>query len=254
MEGRVFVQRYFSTSTSRFLFQLVLFTIFLYFFGLPAVEKYCRKEVILVETIKNEDGIHAPAITIALPDQLEEDVFERCNTSIEACIMASTFNSTNIIKSVLLGWVGRLSLNLTKGILSEDFNQIWAGRYFTINLPMQIGSDDDEDQLYIVLYPQFVYQIFVHDPEFFIYNENPTTIPQMNKYFDAKNTKSHYYRLDLTEMHELDIPNDPCNPNSDYNFHECVKASVAKQVSTTSHITSKGLLKTSVWVSGLVGG
>ena len=76
----------------------------------------------------------------------------------------------------------------------------------------------------------------------------------MNKYFDTKNTKSHYYRLDLTEMYELDIPNDPCNPNSDYNFHECVKASVAKQVSTTSHTTSKGLLETSVWVSGLVGG
>ena len=249
MEGRVFVQRYFSTSTSRFLFQLVLFTIFLYFFGLPAVEKYCRKEVILVETIKNEDGIHAPAITIALPDQLEEDVFERCNTSIEACIMASTFNSTNLIDSVLLGYERRMSLNLTnEGLLSEEFNQIWAGRYFTINLPMQIGPDDDEDQLYIGLYPQFVYQIFVHDPAFFIYNENPMTIPQINKYFDTKNTKSHYYRLDLTEMYELDIPNDPCNPNSDYNFHECVKASVAKQVSTTSRIPSSSF-DSEGWVS-----
>ena len=236
MEGRVFVQKNFST-WSRFLFQLVLFTIFLYFFGLPAVEEYRKKEVMLVETEKNEDGIPAPAITIALPDQLKEDVFDRCNRSIEACVMASTFNSTNLIDSVLLGYERRMSLNLTtKGLLSEDFNQIWAGRYFTINLPMRIGPDDDEDQLYIVLYPQFVYQIFVHDPEFFVYNENPTAIPQMNQYLDAENTKSHYYRLDLTEMHELDIPNDPCNPNSDYNFHECVKASVAKQVSTRSYI------------------
>ena len=92
-----------------FLFQLVLFTIFLYFFGLPAVDEYRRKEVMLVETKKNTDGIPAPAITIALPDQLKEDVFDRCNRSIEACIVASTFNSTNLIDSVLLGYERRMS-------------------------------------------------------------------------------------------------------------------------------------------------
>ena len=174
----------------------MLFTTFLYFFGLPAVEEYRKKEVIVVETTKNTHGIPSPAITIAVPDQtrLKEDLYEHCNTSIDACIMASTYNSTNLIDSVVLGYERQISLNLTKNLLSEDFTQIWAGRYFTLKLPIQIGPDDDEDQLYIMLYQQFVYQIFVHDPEFFIFNENPTSIPQMNNYLDAKNEKSHFYR------------------------------------------------------------
>ena len=229
MEGRV-------STWSRLLFQLVLFTIFLYFFGLSAVEEYMRKEVMVVETEKDTHGIPFPAITIAVPDQLEEDVFSRCNMSIDKCIMARTFNASNFIESVQLGYERRMFINLTKEMLTEDFSQIWAGRYFTLNLPISIGPDDDEDQLFIVLYPQYIYQILVHDPEFFIFTDNPTAIPQMNKYFDAQNTNSHYYRLVLTEMHELDIPSDPCNPNYDYNFSECVKNSVSMQVYRISHI------------------
>ena len=222
---------------SRLIFQLVLFAIFLYFFGLPAVEEYMRKEVMVVETEKDMGGIPIPAITIAVPDQLEEDVFDRCNMSLDKCIMARTPNASNLIESVQLGYERRMFINLTKEMLTEDFSQIWAGRYFTLNLPISIGPDDDEDQLFIVLYPQFIYQILVHDPEFFIFTDNPTAIPQMNKYFDAQNTYSHYYRLVLTEMHELDIhQSDPCNPNYDYNFSECVKNSVSMQVYRISHI------------------
>ena len=225
------------STLSRLLFQLVLFVIFLYFFGLPAVEEYMRKEVMVVETEKDMGGIPIPAITIAVPDQLEEDVFDRCNMSIDKCIMARTPNASNLIESVQLGYERRMFINLTKEMLTEDFSQIWAGRYFTLNLPISIGPDDDEDQLFIVLYPQFIYQILVHDPEFFIFTDNPTAIPQMNKYFDAQNTYSHYYRLVLTEMHELDIhQSDPCNPNYDYNFSECVKNSVSMQVYRISHI------------------
>ena len=222
---------------SRLLFQLVLFVIFLYFFGLPAVEEYMRKEVMVVETEKAMGGIPIPAITIAVPEQLEENVFDRCNVSIDKCIMARTPNASNLIESVQLGYERRMFVNLTKEMLTEDFSQIWAGRYFTLNLPISIGPDDDEDQLFIVLYPQFIYQILVHDPEFFIFTDNPTAIPQMNKYFDAQNTYSHYYRLVLTEMHELDIhQSDPCNPNYDYNFSECVKNSVSMQVYRISGI------------------
>ena len=218
------------STCSRLLFQLVLFTVFLYFFGLPAVEEYMRKEVMVVETEKAMGGIPIPAITIAVPDQLEEDVFDRCNMSIDKCILARTPNASNLIESVQLGYERRMFVNLTKEMLTEDFSQIWAGRYFTINLPISIGPDDDEDQLFIVLYPQFIYQILVHDPEFFIFTDNPSAIPQTNKYFDAQNTNSHFYRLVLTEMHELDIPSDPCNPSYDYNFLECVKNSVSEQV------------------------
>ena len=56
----------------------------------------------------------------------------------------------------------------------------------------------DKDQFYVFLRPKYIYQLFVHDPQFFIYNENLAAIPQMVRYLDARNTKGHYYRLDMT--------------------------------------------------------
>ena len=46
-------------------FQLILLAAFLYFFGLPAIETYGRKEVMVVEKKRDTDGIPFPAITIA---------------------------------------------------------------------------------------------------------------------------------------------------------------------------------------------
>ena len=34
----------------------------------------------------------------------------------------------------------------------------------------------------------------------------------------------------MTEVNELDVPADPCNSDQSYNFHACVKTSIAKQV------------------------
>ena len=48
----------------RLLLQILLVTTFLNFFGLPAIKKYQRKEVMVVETSKDTDGIPLPAITL----------------------------------------------------------------------------------------------------------------------------------------------------------------------------------------------
>ena len=48
----------------RLLFQLMLFLAFLYFFGLPAIERYQDKKVMVVTSKRNTEGIEAPVITI----------------------------------------------------------------------------------------------------------------------------------------------------------------------------------------------
>ena len=45
--------------------QLVLLAIFLHYFGLPAVSRYQRREVMVVSSRRDTGGIQAPAITIA---------------------------------------------------------------------------------------------------------------------------------------------------------------------------------------------
>ena len=180
----------------RVAFQLVLFSIFLTYFGLPAFEDYHRKEVVLVETTKDTNGISAPAVTIGVPNQITFDVFENCQGSIDVCIETKTFNWSSLVEKVVLGYARQFTINVTEDILEERFTQFWAGRFFTLNLPFNIGPDDDEDELYVFLRPKHLYQIFVHDPQFFIYNENLAAIPQMVRYLDARTQKGHYYRSD----------------------------------------------------------
>ena len=44
--------------------QLVLFILFLYFFGVPSVRTYQRKETFVAEYEEHTNGIEAPAMTI----------------------------------------------------------------------------------------------------------------------------------------------------------------------------------------------
>ena len=74
-------------------FQLALFIIFLFYFGLPAVEKYIRKDVMVVDRMKNTDGIPVPDITVSI---WNESVYGSClqkeGEPIETCIEAAEKN------------------------------------------------------------------------------------------------------------------------------------------------------------------
>ena len=65
----------------RLLLQILLLAIFHNFFGLPAIEKYHKKEVYLVNTLRNTEGIPLPAITEA------EDVSE--NRQLRSCYLVN---------------------------------------------------------------------------------------------------------------------------------------------------------------------
>ena len=223
----------FATKGAKLSFQLSLFLAFLYFFGLPAIEKYRRKDIMVVEQTKFTNGIPAPAITITVVDQIHF-VFESCtdlNFSVmDNCIDANSKNWSQVLKGVVLGFGRKKSLNLTKDLVRENFSQLF-GKYFTLNMTFKIGPDDLKDQMYVLLDPQLVYRIHIHDPDFFIYTSNLAAIPMILKSFDTRTVKSHFYQLDLTEMNELDQHNDPCNSSPDYNFQKCIKESVSSKVS-----------------------
>ena len=154
----------------------------------------------------------------------------RLNQSIDKCVEENSLNSSDLVKGILLGYEVRSSLNLTKEMVTEDSTQSWHGRYFTLNLPLTIGPDDDQDQLYIfVSNISLEYQLFVHDPKFFIYSDN-ILLPMEIRTFNTRGSKSSYFRLNLIEMNELNVPSDPCNTNPDFNFRVCVKKSVTEKV------------------------
>ena len=214
---------------SRLGLQIILFAIFLLLFGMPALEKYNRKEVMVVNTVKNTNGIPIPAITIEVLDLSGYDsCLYRNDTSIARCFDGNAKNWTQIMRNGLIGLKRREVINMTEDVMQEDFTHAWSGRSVTLELSFRIGPNDNNDQVFILLDPNIgKYQIFIHDPEFFVYNINPTAGFIFMKYRNS----GYYYPLELTEMNEIDNPSDPCNSDADYNFRECVKQSVTLQVS-----------------------
>ena len=211
--------------------QLVLLAIFLFFFGLPSIETYGKKEVIVVEKKRDNNGIPFPAITISA--WMQNGPYECYNLtqSIEKCIEERSLSVSDLLKGIWLGYKRRLPINVTKDILTEESTHLWSGRFFTLNLPLTIGPDDDKDQVYFFLANITLhYQLFIHDPKFFVFSNNLVGIPMEVRSFDTQSSVSHYQRMNLIEMNELDVPTDPCDTNPGFNFHACVKKSVTQKV------------------------
>ena len=58
---------------ARLFLQLSLFFIFLHFFGMPAVDMYEKRDIMLVENTKFTRGIPVPAVTIVVFEQAHFD-------------------------------------------------------------------------------------------------------------------------------------------------------------------------------------
>ena len=228
----------FLTIAAKPVFQLILLATFLHFFGLPAVETYGKKEVMVVEKRRNTDGISFPTITIAAIGQQEPENCYKLSDggSVEKCIEESSLNSSDLLKGVMLGFEGSglhsVSFNVTGEVLSEDSTQHFSGKHYTLTLPLRIGPDSEEDQVYLLLSKElkFPYQIFLHDPKFFIFSDNPVAFPMEVRLFKTESSSSHCHRINLVQMNELNVPSDPCNTDPDFNFWACVKESVSAKV------------------------
>ena len=227
------VQRWISLGP-RLMVQLLLLTIFLYFFGSPAFTRLYKQDVIVVRTTKDTNGIPFPAITLAVVGQITEDTCFHRNVSIEDCIVENTLNRSDILKgNAILGYTHRKEINLTRELLTEDFTSTWSGRYYTLNLPLKLGSHADEGQLFLGLNTNLTYTIFIHDPNFFFFNENPIALPTIMRRFQTRRRKpngSAVYRLALTEVQKLNLPSSPCNEDAHFNFESCLRRSVSEKV------------------------
>ena len=187
--GMLWEQKWLQTLISlgpRLVVQLILFVAFLYFFGFPAVGRFTKKGVMVVETSKDTNGIPIPAITLAAVGQITNDTCFHQNASIDVCLEENTLNRSDILKgNAILGFTRQKEINLTQEFLTEAFTSTWAGRYYTLSLPLKIGPDSYQDQLFLALNTNLTYTVFVHDPEYFLFNLNPIALPTIMRKFNS---------------------------------------------------------------------
>ena len=225
------------------LLQIGLLIVFFYFFGWPSVLRFSERKVMVIESRKNTGGIKIPAITIAGWNRDSKNgwksntsngwnliEFYCSNTNVDRCINDKTFNETELLHDFMLGFSARESLMTNDHITIEDFTSTWNGRSYTLNTSRRISPNDEIDQLYIVLNSSKIYVVFLHDDDYFFMNSNPEGLPSIMLKIDPRSTASIFYRLDLTEVEELDLPEDPCNTDPDYHFQASVLMSLLKVV------------------------
>ena len=236
--------------------QLVLFFLFLTFFGIPSFNKYQKKETIVVKSELETEGIEVPAVTLqATLDNFlgwksaKEDttwtsfeLFEHCkgiNKTIDECVQTDTIKLSDFLAEAKFENMFNLSASVQIDLSSsspdwtEDMTATGLGKYFTIRLSKPFVPNEDHCLIFSLL-KNFTFLIFVHDENFFFYNSNPLGPPINYQTFQGPLEKNHYQELTLTKQTKLNLDRQPCEDNPAYSFNSCIKETLSKQVSAAS--------------------
>ena len=232
--------------------QLVLFLVFLFDYGLPAIYKYLEEKTIRIKVKKQGEGIEAPAITIAAwnkdtsigwLNKSKEIVHDfdslrfQCKDfdDIVQCVTNQTYEQSDFVKDIIIGYEEKQSLLNSSNNLVEDFTNVRYGRTYTLNQDRRIGPDYEKDEIILLLEPQLLYSLTVHDKRFFLANENPHGIPGIYRKIDPggwgrSRTHGPVYIIDVTRHKNLNLQDSPCEENPEYDFTTCVKQSLSKKI------------------------
>ena len=224
------------------LLQVFLLFLFLFYFGIPAVERYQENETMVVTSAEPTDGIEAPAITIQAmwkdyKPPKTNIIADKCGQAenITECIINSTYSLKEIVLHAGLGYKVNKTL-MNSELWTESFANANYGRSYTLKFNHRMGPDYYEDSPMLYLNHNLSYHIFVHDKRFFLSNENPLALPTVQRRFDPESS-NHLFHLTLTETRKLNLPRKPCIQDSDYNFNNCVIMSLTQKVTFTCHLS-----------------
>ena len=119
-----------------------------------------------------------------------------------------------------------------EGAWQQDFTYVRFGRSYTFQPNIRIGPEDDKEQLILLLDNKYIFDIFVHEKDFFILNDNRCTLPSnyIKLIPDASNNFKMYYKISATQHIEMNVPEDPCVEDEQYSFSICVGESLTRRV------------------------
>ena len=171
------------------LLQLTLITIFLVYFGLPAMGKFMERKVMVVESKREVEGIPAPTITVNARNLTTRRGWKgkkNCfnlpiEESLESCIKEETFGFTDVVEDVILGYTAKRSLVQSESLTVSESVTSWGGKYFKL-LPAEVLGPNYHDQMLLLsLYHGFIYKLFISDPNYFVLTSNPVYLPTIMK-------------------------------------------------------------------------
>ena len=186
-----------------------------------------------------QNKIPAPAVTICpnIPGQIG---FQKmANTAdgyvldeickdygdLADCIETEGFNSpldfVNVSKGVRNGFNAIQDPNMWV----SDFTVSFLGLCHTLNTSVEMEFDFLSGAFFFTLNESLDYQVYVHDPDYFMINVNPFAMPYYHIPTNGS-VGSYYYKM--RRVHHKKIQN--CNSDPSYKFSSCLKRSVSSRI------------------------
>ena len=224
------------------LFITILATIFLIHFGLPSYLKYKENETLISETKVNINWNKPPAVTVIAwrqqsekgwkeeSDSDKEYLGKNCNISQEfqeltECINSKTFNLSEMLEKATSE--DHTTKDLTNNSFwTEDFSNFDLGKSFSLNHSYEI--EKDSPYLGLFFKESLNYTILIHDPNYFIYTNNPDTVPQVRLSMDDSKAQLVYIKAVYHQM--MDKPEHRCESTESYSFTACIKNSLSTMI------------------------
>ena len=142
----------------KILFQICLFVLFFYFFGLDSLKRYLKYEVVVLNSEKQLDGIPVPSVTFCAKNPNTGIGFQKNYTDSEAllngnvldiicknsepkkCIEDETFNMSMVITSVSLVFY-ETDQKPDRSLWTPHYTWTQTGLCYTYNSSLRLGSD-----------------------------------------------------------------------------------------------------------------
>ena len=230
---------------AKFTIHCILFLIFLIYFGIPSVERYQDKKVVVTSVNVKTENIPSPGITICTMNE-QGNGFKNFNITpgvaivrqvcknetgqdIANCINNETFDFASSLKNVFLGVPhGTYSLDAIQEHVTPDFTHPSAGVCHTIAFGEPFGTRLMTDIIGVELNVENDYHLFVHDPNFFLINFNPS-LP-FTRISAPEDLDMILYKMTVTQRQNLNVPSKACNSDPSYAFNACIKDVLTKSI------------------------
>ena len=168
-------------------------------------------KVMLVHTSKETNGIPAPTISL-FPYSKNNSLFRSMSTeqleamclgdhSCDEYLTKSTYNQSDVLIDIFLGFTRKLSILGEKEIVTENMTRPSFGRYYVFRPSFTIGTNYRSDQIYLALSRDLNYVLHIYDPHFYFGLFNPS-VPMIKEIIRPDDTAGKYYNLVLTEVRE----------------------------------------------------
>ena len=112
-----------------------------------------------------------------------------------------------------------------------DLTEAWSAVHMTRENHLKIETKP-KSYLLMLNKSNPTISVILHDPDYFIINRNPETIPKLSRPAGYFNQFTYMLYVQVTQVKMLNLPASPCEESASYIFTKCIKNFVTKVISS----------------------